>query len=121
MGAGACAVRMSTEEYRKLAQKPRKYRNIPTILDGQRFDSKLEAKRYTQLRALEGSGAVSWFIRQAPFRLPGGVIYRADFLVVWQYQRVTVEDCKGVMTPVSALKIKQVEEIYHLKVELIRA
>lgn len=133
---------MTSAEYRKFAGKKRaKYRNTPTVVDGRRFDSKLEAKRYGELKALQAAGAVSWFIRQAPFRLSGGIIYRADFLVVWRHAQtmrsvevqkvpcffdslgpdfVTVEDCKGVMTRVSQMKIKQVQEIYGITVQIIK-
>lgn len=112
---------MTSAEYRKLGgRKPAKYRNTPTVVDGQRFDSKLEAKRYGELKALVAAGAIKWFIRQAPFRLPGGIVYRADFLIVWVNGQVTVEDSKGVMTAVSALKIKQVEAVYGITVQIIR-
>lgn len=118
---------MSIAEYRALKTKGKaKYRNVATVVDGQRFDSRLEAKRYQELKQLRAAGEVKWFICQPPFRLPGGITYRADFLIVWQRypggndEFVSVEDCKGVMTPVSAVKIRQVEEIYGIKVEIIR-
>lgn len=120
--------RMSIAEY-KAAKSP-KYRNKRTVVDGRALDSKLEAARYQELKKLQAVGAVKWFITQAPFRLPGGIIYRADFLVVWlhgldpmnrptHHEPVTVEDCKGARTRVSINKIKQVEEIYGIKVHII--
>ena|ERR1700684_216322 len=114
---------ITVEEYRHLRGlgSPRKYRNVPVMVDGIRFDSKLEARRYAQLKQLQMHGQVKWFICQVPFRLPGGITYRADFLVVLHDREIAIEDCKGMLTPVSALKIKQVEEIYGIKVTLIRA
>ena len=107
---------ISIEEYKAL-RKP-KYRAIPTLADGIRFASKLEAARYRELVNLWQLGIVLWFVRQVPFDLEG-CTYRADFLVVYP-GRVEVEDCKGFMTPISALKIKQVESRYGIKIHLIR-
>jgi Protein of unknown function (DUF1064) len=115
--------RMSVGELRELqaafAAKVPKYRNKRVVLDGWQFDSKLEASRYEGLKALRSAGAVAWFLCQVPFRLPGGIIYRADFLVVWKGLGLTVEDCKGARTRVSINKIKQVEEIYGIKITMI--
>lgn len=97
----------------------RKYRNVPTVVDGMRFDSKIEARRYEKLKLLRGMGEVQWFTRQVPFHLPGGVRYVADFLVVWRDGSVGVEDCKGMDTPMSKLKRKQVLELYGVEVRIL--
>lgn len=112
---------LSVAEWKRQLHAPvRKYRNIRVEVDGRKFDSKLEVKRYEELKHLAAIGEVLWFTCQVPFRLPGGVIYRADFLVVWnRLQGVTVEDCKGARTRVSINKIKQVEELYGFKVQII--
>jgi hypothetical protein len=101
-----------------------KYGNKRVEVDGFKFDSKLEANRYQELKLARTIGFVDWFICQAPFKLPGGIIYRADFLVVWSAKSnightVTVEDVKGARTRVSINKIKQVEELYGIKVTII--
>jgi hypothetical protein len=117
--------RLSIAEYKAQAAQPAKrqpkYRNKRTEVDGWMFDSKLEAGRYLELKDLRRAGAIAWFLSQVPFRLPGGIIYRADFLVVWHdpMQRVTIEDCKGCRTRVSLNKIKTVEEIYGITVQII--
>ena len=117
---------MSVEEFKALAVPPKrlKYGNKRTEVDGFMFDSKLEVQRYEELKLARRMGFVEWFICQAPFRLVGGIIYRADFLVVWSAKSnightVTVEDCKGCRTRLSITKIKQVEELYGLKVTII--
>lgn len=97
----------------------RKYRNVPTVVDGMRFDSKAEARRYGELKLLRHAGEVRWFIRQAPFHLPGGIRYVADFLIVWSDGRTSVEDVKGTMTRVSANKIKQVKALYGVDVQIV--
>ena len=98
----------------------RKYRNTPTETDGKRFDSKLEARRYQALTLLWKAGEVKWFLRQVPFDLPGGRKYRADFLIVWSDNRITVEDTKGIDTAMSKLKRDQVRDLYGVDVELVR-
>lgn len=120
---------MSVADFRALQRNevPTKYRNKRVMVDGWAFDSKLEAARYEELKQLRAAGAILWFIAQVPFRLPGGIIYRADFLrvnspayIAIGGPSVEVEDCKGAMTRVSLNKIKQVEELYGLKVTLIK-
>ena len=119
---------MSVAEFRARGGKANKYSATAIVCDGQRFDSKLERDRYLELKNLWQIGAVSWFTRQVPFYLPGGIVYRADFLVAWNPaaqvdQRparvVTIEDCKGFMTRVSINKIRQVEAIYGFQVQII--
>ncbi len=101
------------------AAKKRKYRNVPTIVDGMRFDSKAEARRYGELKLLRQAGEVLWFVRQVPFHLPGNIRYVADFLIVWSDGRTTVEDVKGVLTRVAANKIKQVRALLGVEVQLV--
>lgn len=100
--------------------KQSKYRAVPTVVDGIRFDSKAEAEYYRRLVLNK-----TWFIRQPSFDLPGGVRYKADFLV-WgndseKLCHPMVIDIKGMDTPVSKLKRAQVGELYHIKVWTLRA
>ena len=122
---------MSVEEYRALAGahglRP-KYGNKQCIVDGRRFDSLLEGRRYQRLAWLRGQGFIKWFLCQVPFRLPGGITYRVDFLIRWSQEAIlqglstevlTLEDAKGMLTDKSRIKIRQVEEIYGETVTLI--
>lgn len=119
------ADRMSVAQFRSQGAKRNKYSAKAIIVNGQRFDSRLESERYLYWNNLWQVKGILWFIRQAPFRLPGNIIYRADFLVVHPRAgrdrgcAITVEDCKGYLTRVSLNKIKQVEEIYGITVDLI--
>jgi hypothetical protein len=102
----------------------KKYRNQPVLEAGIRFDSKLEARRYLYWMNLWHCRAIAWFTRQVPFYLPGGITYRADFLIANLLpdaagRLITVEDCKGHMTRVSQNKIKQVEQIYGISIDII--
>lgn len=93
-----------------------KFRAIPTELDGIKFASKKEARRYRELRLLEKSGELLFFLRQVPFHLPANVKYVCDFLCFWQDDTVTVEDVKGIKMPMYVLKKKQVEAIYPIEI-----
>lgn len=57
----------------KTPKKPSKYRNRKTVLDGITFDSKREAARYQELKALAARGVIEDFRHQAPFVLAPGV------------------------------------------------
>lgn len=108
-----------------------KYHSRATHVDGIRFASQLEADRYKELVLLRKAGEVAWFIRQAPFDCGGGIVYRADFLVVWNLKGrmygavmpedfVEINDCKGVMTPASRVKIAVVEERYGIHIRILK-
>lgn len=101
--------------------QPTKYRNCRTVVDEIRFASKLEADRYRELKALKASGEVLWFLMQVPFIVAPGVLYRADFLVLWNDRPpgFSVEDCKGFMTPTSRVKIAAVQERYNLRITIL--
>jgi len=97
----------------------------PTWVEGIRFASKAEAKRYQQLRLLERAGAISGLEVQPCYPLeavnplngevtPVGV-YKADF----RYQengRPVVEDVKGMRTVVYRLKKRIVEGQYGITI-----
>lgn len=94
-----------------------KYRAQPIEVDGIRFDSKAEAKRWFDLRTLEVNGLISRLERQVRYDfILNGVnlgFYKADYRYFDHAKaRVVVEDCKGVRTPVFALKAKLMRAIH---------
>lgn len=93
-----------------------KFRAIRTELDGIKFDSKKESKRYQELLLLVKAGEVLFFLRQVPFHLAGNVKYLCDFVVFWKNGYVTFEDVKGIKTPMYILKKKQVEALYPIEI-----
>jgi len=102
-------MRMSQKEYRKLIgkqTKPNKYRNIKTDVDGITFDSKAEARRYSELKMLADADEIMGFGLQPSFVLPGGIRYRPDFIVCGNDGTVWLEDVKGVETQEFKLKKK---------------
>lgn len=93
--------------------KVTKYRAIKTpCAGGHTHDSKAEAARCDDLRALEEAGHIAELEYQPEFRVEiGGKLvckYRADF-AWWKGEARIVEDVKGVTTPVFNLKKKLVE------------
>jgi len=86
-----------------------KFRAKPTHCDGHRFASKAEARRYSELKALERAGIISYLELQPRFPLivGGNVVctYVGDFRYMENGKSVT-EDVKGHKTPEYILKRK---------------
>lgn len=119
-----------------MTSKPSKYRNVKTEVDGITFASKLEAKRYGELKLLERAGEIEDLELQPVFALdvvrysatppihsPTTALrvgkYKADF----QYHRKdrwggfsirVIEDVKGMKTPLYKWKKKHFEAQYGL-------
>lgn len=121
-------MRFTEDQYRDLLiaqgktlpEKPKKkskYGSERIQVDGIWFDSRKEANRYCDLKVLTQAGEVIQFFRQVPIDLPGGIVYRLDFLVLWAGGRIGYEDTKGYRTPEYKLKKKQVEALYPIKIE----
>ena len=116
-----------------------KYKAVKTTIDGITFDSKKEAKRYTELKLLEKSGMITHLELQPTYDITinGAKIckYKADFRYFtvrqenneqyynskgeWQTPTMTgdkegqiVEDVKGFKTPIYRLKKKLVEACF---------
>lgn len=105
-----------------------KYHNIPTTIDGIRFDSHKEANRFYQLRLMERAGEISNLRRQVEYELipaqktPAGravrpVKYVADF-VYDDHGKTVVEDVKGVKTREFKIKSKLMLWRYGIVVEI---
>ena len=104
----------------------RKYRNTKTVIDGIKFDSKLEAERYAQLKILERAGVIRNLELQPDYELIPSfrkngktwrkATYKADFRYILVEDDITIiEDVKGstaVITDVFRLKQKLFEYKY---------
>lgn len=105
------------------APKPSKYRNVKTVIDGERFDSAKEANCYAALLARLKRGEVRELRRQVPFDLLAPMKDRVGYAVVSQYVAdfvyeehdhgwggvtwsLVVEDAKGHRTAIYQLKKK---------------
>lgn len=69
---------------------------------------------------MQEQGIVSYFLRQVPFDLPGGVRYLVDFMLAYQNGSIVYVDCKGYDTPLSIAKRKIVEDIYPVKIIIVK-
>lgn len=59
---GSASIPVKLEEWAK-------YRNKKTTVDGKKFDSKLEARRYVELKRLEAAKVISGLRCQVPYAL----------------------------------------------------
>lgn len=100
------------------APKRHKYAARPTVRDGQRFDSKLEATVYDRLCLLQKGGGVVFFLRQVPLHLEAGVKLVVDFLVFWSDGTCSFVDAKGVETESFRAKKRQAETRYPIEIEV---
>jgi hypothetical protein len=119
----------ATRHARLLTKRPSKYNAKRTVVDGITFHSKREAARYQELRLLVLAGQIRELQLQPEYPIVvtsrGG---RTEQVAVWRgdfryrdYRDghqglLTIEDCKGVRTPVYRLKKKLVEAIYGITI-----
>ncbi len=107
--------------------KPSKYRNKWTVVDGIKFQSQREAKRYSELKLMERMGGIFELVLQPRFPciVKGAKVctYVADFeYFAFGPDRIAptvrhIEDVKGVRTPIYKLKKKLVEALYDIVIE----
>lgn len=97
-----------------------KYGNLPTVVDGIRFDSKKEAAYYGQLKLRKEAGEVLYWLRQVPIHLPGGTRYVIDFLVFFVDRARAPEyvDVKGRETAMFRVKRREVEHHFPFAITL---
>jgi len=112
---------LSPAEYRELAGKPRrqKYGAKPTWVEGIRFSSSAEAKRYRELRLLEAGGYIRKLELQPvyEFKIDGVTVFKyvSDFRYM-EGCTEKVEDVKGCKTPVYRLKKRLIEAQFKIKI-----
>lgn len=100
-----------------------KYHNCKVSVDGIKFDSKAEARRYAELKLMEDTGHIKELKLQPKFELQPkyknskgqcirAITYKADFSYIETHSEVgklIVEDVKGVETKEFKLKRKMLE------------
>lgn len=103
-----------------------KYKSRKTVVDGIEFDSKKEAKRYSELKLLERAGQIQELELQKPFvlipaqKVNGKVAerackYIADF-VYKENGKTVVEDTKGVKTKDYIIKRKLMLLVHNIQI-----
>lgn len=110
--------KITAKEYRDMNKRKKrsKYNARKTMVDGIKFDSKKEARRYEELKLQENVGVISHLQLQPKFRLLDGfkhrgetirpINYFADFSYIDAEGNEVVEDVKGKKTDVYNIKKK---------------
>lgn len=104
--------------------KTTKYNAQRTELDGIKFASKKEARRYAQLKLMEKAGVITDLRLQVPFVLIDkstygrAIKYIADFVYIENGQEI-IEDTKGFRTDVYKLKKRLFAEKYRKEIKEI--
>lgn len=108
-----------------------KYFNKKVVVDGIKFDSKKEAKRYTELKLLERAKLIKDLELQKVFELQPkytnnngesvrSITYKADFYYYDnEKKQYIVEDTKGFRTDTYKIKKKLFEYKYNLTIKEI--
>ena len=114
-------IKLATDGIDSPLKKP-KYRNCKVKLDGRTFASKLEAKRYVDLKMLEKGGVIHSLRCQVSFRLEVNSFlvcrYIADFTYFNKGSLVQIiEDAKGYQTPEYLLKKKLMLAIHGIAIQ----
>lgn len=110
----------------------RKYRNKKVEYDGLKFDSKAERDRYIELKLMEQMGVIKHLATQVPFVLVGSqitpegrkrpIVYKADFVYTDAMTgEQVVEDVKGVVTDVYAIKKRLMWKEYGIWIREVKA
>lgn len=108
----------------------RKYHNQPVVVNGIKFDSRREARRYQELQLLLRAGEISQLEMQKKYTLipaqkkPSGgterpVTYTADFVYRDKTGREIVEDSKGMKTQQYIIRRKLMLYIHGIEVKEI--
>lgn len=100
-----------------------KFRNVPTVVDGVRFDSKREARRWGELQLMERANLIADLKRQVPFALDVNGHHVCKYVADFTYLEgsgagLTVEDVKGVQTPEFKLKSKLMKAVHGVEIKL---
>ncbi len=106
--------------YRFFQNQKSKFQSVECVVDGIKFQSRLEARRYTQLKQMEQEGVIHNLVLQPKFLLQekfkdpySGKVYQpiryiGDFMYTDQTGQKIVEDTKGFATDLFKLKWKMV-------------
>lgn len=106
----------------KKEKKKSKYGNKKTEVDGIKFDSIREAKRYKVLKLLQKVGKIAFLRLQVEYELNEGgthsLVYIADFVYVeTETGKEIVEDAKGMRTAVYRKKCRLMKKIYGITIK----
>ena len=111
---------------KKVAQNGSKYGNKNVVVDGIQFDSKREARRYLDLKAMEIAGLIQNLRLQVKYelipaqRIDGKVVERScDYVADFVYDQngeAIVEDTKGHRTKDYIIKRKLMLHVHGIRI-----
>lgn len=109
---------------RGMEETTSKYKNQKVTLNGIKFDSKKEARRYYELKLLERAGIIKELKLQVPYVLiekskhGREIKYLADFTYI-EKGKLIVEDVKSsaTKTPLYKLKKRLLAERYDIEIK----
>ena len=110
----------------KKTRRPNKYFAKKTVAMGLKFDSRWEAERWGQLKAMERAGVVTQLERQIKYELSINDVKICDYIADFRYlleeenglSKLVVEDAKGILTPEFKLKKKMMKAIHNIDIHL---
>lgn len=106
------------------AVKGRKYRNTPVVIDGHRFASKAEGRRYSELKLLERAGEIRDLRLQPRYDLAVNghkvCAYVGDFAYLTKSGEPVTEDTKGVETRDFKIKAKLFRALMGRDIVIVR-
>lgn len=74
------------------------------------YASKREAQYAAELERLKSNGEISGWLEQVPVKLPGGIKYVCDFMLIMADGTVKLVEIKGMETPAWKLKLRLLAE-----------
>lgn len=110
----ACA-KLNPHLFEEKEKKKSKYKNEKVELDGYKFDSKREARRYVELRTLLTIGEITDLKVHERFKL-SVCVYEADF-TYYRNGEFIVEDSKGFRTKEYRLKKKLMKSELNIEIK----
>jgi hypothetical protein len=97
-----------------------KYRAKRTEIDGHKFASKMEGRRYEILRDMEKRGEIQNLSLQPRFRLEVNDLKICDYIADFRYVNAdgeeVIEDVKGALTPVYRVKRNLMKALYDITI-----
>ena len=110
----------------KKTRRPNKYFAKKTVAMGLKFDSRWEAERWGQLKAMERAGVVTQLERQVKYELTINDVKICDYIADFRYlieeenglSKLVIEDAKGILTPEFKLKKKMMKAIHGIDIHL---
>lgn len=117
--------RLLPKELRQALGVKHKYRNEPVVLDGHRFASKWEAKRWGELKFLLDQGRIANLRPHRVFPLVVRKLHVGDYVSDFSYNELpsgdlVVEDTKGFLTDVYKLKRRLMRALYGIIIREVR-